>query len=106
MALAGEGYQLGPDAPLAQGTRHGLGLPRRNDPVLEPLEEDHRPAEALRRVERRAIYVELTAFRIGPDQTLVVVGLELVRLPAERFEVTDPVVARAGGEDVVESERA
>src|SRR5262249_41392181 len=62
--------------------------------------------DAVGRVQRGPRDVQVAPLRIAADQPLVVVGLELVRLAAERLEVPDAVVAGAGREDLVEGERA
>src|SRR6266851_3034930 len=80
---------------LANGDEF-LGLARRHDLVLESLEEDHRNLEVVGEMDRRAIPVEVGSFRIGTDECVRVVSLELVRLLDKQHEVADPEMAGAG----------
>ena len=55
---------------------------------------------------RRAFHVKIAPFRIGTDQSIEIARLELVRVPCERFQIADAVMAGAGFEDVTERQRA
>ncbi len=84
-----------------------LGLRRRHDPVLESLQHDHRRADAVGVVDRRALAPQLRGLGPGPDEPVVVARLELVGVVDEAREVRDAVVVGAGGEHVgVEGQRA
>src|SRR5262249_56111264 len=100
--LGGEGRVGGRQPAGAQRSHHGLRLPRRDDPIVVPLEEDDRGRDPLRRVQRRAGEVEVAPLRIRPDQPFVISRLELVRLAVQRLEVPDPVVARPPPPDLLE----
>src|SRR5215211_6565736 len=91
---------------LPQGREHLLGLLRGHDLVFETLEEDHGTRESPGRVYRRALHVEVRAPWVGPDQAVEVARLELVGLPRQGLDIADAEVARAGGERILERERA
>ena len=83
----------------------GLGLARRDDPVLEPLEQHDRAAEPVGEVDRRAVAVDVATLGVRPDQPFVVTRLELVSGAVEELEVADAVVARAGVVEVALRQR-
>src|SRR4051794_7347986 len=78
--LARERHVRHRHALLAECGHHHLGLVRRDDPVVEPLEEDDRAVEAVDVPDRRALLVD--ALRLGPraDERVGVARLELVRV--------------------------
>src|SRR6266487_1426771 len=53
------------DPLLLEGGDHHLGLVRQHDLVLEPLEKEQRPLEAIGEVDWRALPVEVDALRVG-----------------------------------------
>lgn len=93
------------DAVLSQLRDHPLGLLGRDHRVVLALEQEHRGVDAVGVVGRRALPVELLGLRIGADQPVEVVGLELVGVLGQRPQVRDAVVAGAGVEGVVERKR-
>src|SRR5262249_44111536 len=62
-----------PDATPPERARHGISLARWHDAVVEPLEEDDGAADAVHREQGRASEVEIAAFQIRTDETLVIV---------------------------------
>src|SRR5205823_5531141 len=82
-----------------------LRLVWRDDLVFRALEENHRTFHVVGEMNRRALPVDVRALRIRTDQRLAVTRLELVRLLDEELEVTDPVMARAGGVEVATGQR-
>ena len=60
-----------------------LGLRRRDDLVLEALEDDHRRADLVGVVDRRALAPQIGRLRPRADEPVVVAGLELVRVVDE-----------------------
>ena len=93
------------DAVGGQRRHHRLGLRRRDDAVVEPLEQEDRARDVAGGVDRRTLPVEGRGLRVRGEQAVVVARLELVGLDLEELQVADPVVADARGEDVPERER-
>ena len=60
-----------------------LRLRRRDDPVLEALEDDHRRADLVGVVDRRALAPQLLGLGPRADEPVVVARLELVRVVDE-----------------------
>src|SRR5688572_18981406 len=94
------------NAPLPQGSDDLFGLRLWHDMVVAALEDEQRFAETVDVVDRRALVVQREGLRIRPDQLVHVARLEFVRLARERLDVAHAEVGSAGGEDVVERQRA
>ena len=92
------------DPALGQRGDHGLRLIGRHDPVFQTLKEDDRARELLRVVDRRASAVALDRLGIRTHEFVQIARLKLVCVAHQRFEITDPVVARTGREGVVEGQ--
>src|SRR5262249_46210730 len=85
---------------------HALGLARRHDAIVEPLEDDDRARQPIDRVNRRALSIELARLWVRADQALEIGRLEFVRVGGQRFKIADAVVAGAGAKDVAERQGA
>ena len=70
-----------------------LGLRRRHDLVVEPLQNSSGARDRVGMRDRRALAVEVDRLRPRTDEVLVVVGLELVRVLVERHQIGDAEVA-------------
>ena len=92
-----DGQALGP-----HGLDDHLGLGRRDDLVVEALEHGERAVDAVDVEQRRAGLVDVLGVGPRADEAVEVAGLELVRVPRQRAEVGDAVVAGAGRERVLE----
>src|SRR5712692_4327288 len=72
----------------------------------QPLENDQRAREAVGKMNRRTLTIEILSLRVRTDQALLVTRFELVRVSRQGFEVANAVVARACPEKITKSERA
>src|SRR4029453_16243569 len=70
------------DAAFAQRAHDQLRLCGRDDTVVGSLEHEHRGRDPIGEVDRAPSLVQVGALRIWPDQRVLVLELELVRLPA------------------------
>ena len=93
MLLAGEG-EIGHGQALGpEGSDHHFRLIGRNYGIIEPLEKDDGTGEPLGEMDGRALAVEVLTFRVRPDQSIEIAGLELVGIPDQGLAVADAVVA-------------
>ena len=79
---------------VAQRGDDHLRLVGRHHLVLEPLQDDQRPVEAVEVVDRRPLDVDVAPLGVRADQPVEVAALELVGLSGQRLEVGHPEVAR------------
>ena len=84
------------DAALAaSASTIDLRLRGRHDLVVQALQQQQRPRDRVGVVHRRTVAIEVDRLGPRPDEVLVVVGLELVRVLVERHQVGDAEVGRA-----------
>src|SRR5437868_8689663 len=77
---------------LTEGIDDDLRLVGRHDLVLQPLKEDHGRRDAIDRVDRGALAVDVPILRPSAQQALVVHRLELVRVAVKVLQVADAEV--------------
>ena len=95
------------DSSLLERRDDQLGLCLRHDHVVGSLQDEHGRGDLLDEVDRAAGAVQLRRLRVRPDQRVLVLELELVRVAgAELLEVGDSEVRASGRELVRERQRA
>src|SRR4029079_17677051 len=84
---------------------HLLRLRPGHDHVVEALQDEQGTIYAFGEVNGRARPVNVEPLRIRRNEAVRVARLEFVRVTRQCLHVADAVVARTGGEDVVERDR-
>ena len=90
---------------VGEGRGDELRLLRRDDLVVEALEDEDGHGDRIDGMDRRSLAVQAHRLGIRAEQARVVVRLELVGVLLEELEVGDTEQADAGREEVAEGER-
>src|SRR6266508_5209458 len=105
VALSLEGDVRVRDTALSERLDDHLGLCRRHDLVVEPLQQQQGSGERVGLVDGRAFAIGGDRLGTRADEVVVVVRLELVRVLVEGDEISDAVVRRPSRELVADRER-
>ncbi len=105
VSLPLEEFQVAVGPGGIEGGPHALSLGGWHHGILGPLEQEHRTAHGPGAVDGRTLLIQPTRLGQRPDQTVGVVGLEIVGGRDESQQVRDAVPGDAGGEALSSSQR-